>query len=294
MEKMLVATDFSAQSIVAAKYAHQWSILLEKELEVIHLDLLTPMLDSMPVSESHIQDMTQVIEQQFTKFKSQLGFEIKEPIQVLKNENLKHSFQDFFSKNSFGSESYLFVGAKNHDFLNRFFLGSFTEKVVQLSPIPIVVCKSENFQKPNDILVAVDFSSNTEKILQKSKMLAQSFKANIHLVNVINTNINQYAGLNHYFTDQSIFNLDGLITQQVEMAKKELEKIAQSMQISSFEVHCTVEKNIGAVLGDYATKNRYDLIVVAEHQRNAIDRLILGHTTVDLIRSSDKNICVIK
>lgn len=274
-----IAIDFGPESLSAAKYAQNWGNGLKTSLEFIHVDL----------SMSHSPDTTL---EQYTLFLKEFGHENSQPLNILTQGNLKNSFQEFFETHP--HTQYLFVGARNHDFLNRMLIGSFTEKIVQLSPIPVVVCKNSIEHRPTSILVAMDFSTLSEKVVQTAKQLANAFNASMHLVHVVNTNIADYTGINHYFSDLSAFNLDKLVQLQMDKATNELSQWAKKVDCSSYEIHSTIDRNVGLVLNDYAAKNKHDLIIVGEHQRNFVDRMVLGHATLDLIRATEKNICIIK
>jgi len=80
----------------------------------------------------------------------------------------------------------LVMGSHGHEKKDYFFIGSNAEKIVRLSPAPVLVVKSDNkaFQL-NDIVFASNFYGEAAASFEKIKNFATLFNAKVHLLKVI-------------------------------------------------------------------------------------------------------------
>ena len=146
--------------------------------------------------------------------------------------------------------------------------------------------QTDHYQK---ILVAVDFSQQTDSVVQKAFSLKQKYDAEIELIHVVEIPV--YPVLE----DIAVTGMPGIwdeeITQQVvESAKQKLEKLADEYTIQQFKVIPGLAK---VDIVDYASKHAVDLIVMGAHGLSGIQRLI-GSTTNSVINHAECDVLCVR
>jgi nucleotide-binding universal stress UspA family protein len=153
LKNVLWPTDFSEQSLLALKVASEFCQLFEAKLYIIHLidpiPVMPPFPDASPISGTGQFDISLYQAELLKANEKQMGKIISKQLP----SNIRHE-----STVTFGHADQAIIDcAKNHAVdliimaphskgrMERFFLGSVAEKVVRLSPIPVMMIpESEN------------------------------------------------------------------------------------------------------------------------------------------------------
>src|SRR5579862_437870 len=173
--------------------------------------------------------------------------------------------------------------------LAQWFLGSVAEKIVRLSPIPVLTIRPEAHTSSviafNTVLVPTDFSENSEKALPLAIEMARQNGGKLLLVHVIEDSVYYPAEPPNYFIGPEAgawmrYVKEGLETQLAAAAKK---LAAQS----EMRVETALESGQAAEqIAGIARKKQADLIVLATHGRTGFSHLLSGSVAERVVRSS--------
>lgn len=182
------------------------------------------------------------------------------------------------------------MGTHGRTGLKHILLGSVSEKVVRLSPLPVLtIHRSIPEFKLSKILVPMDFSIHSKKAADFGLWLSKSFGASIEFIHVIEQDIHPsfYAsGI------ESIFQIDkGLKNRVIDnlrefVADQLPEKIQPEYRVKEGKAHKEIV--------EYARENNIDLIVIATHGLSGLDYVLLGSTTEKVVRWANSPVLTVK
>lgn len=139
------------------------------------------------------------------------------------------------------------------------------------------------------LVVAVDFSSGTKKVLDAASKLAVALREKIYLVHVVD--------------DTPVYSIYGLYSEQVPMineynemaqvlAQRKLEELKEEFPMGDFEVKLLFGRPQDAIL-DFAEKVNADMVVVGTHGHSAIGSLFMGSVASSLVRKAQFPVLVV-
>lgn len=139
------------------------------------------------------------------------------------------------------------------------------------------------------ILVAVDFSENSQKALEKAQAMATQCHADIELIHIVEIPI--YPVLE----DIAVMGMPGLWDEELaktlmETSNQKLQKLANQFQITNFKVIEGIPSND---IVEYANQKQHDLIVMGRHGVSGI-KLLTGSTTNSVINHAKCDVLAVK
>lgn len=148
---------------------------------------------------------------------------------------------------------------------------------------------SAKLQSMKTIVVAVDFSSGTEKVIDAASQLAIALKEKIYLV--------------HAVDDTPIYGVYGLYSEQVpmineygEMARKvamrKLVELQDRFNIGGLEVELLQGRPQDQIL-DFAEKVDADMVIVGTHGHSVVGSLFMGSVASSLVRKAKFPVLVV-
>ena len=191
-----------------------------------------------------------------------------------------------------GGVDLVVMGTHGRHGLPRLVLGSVAEKVVRLSPVPVMTLRAPDDEHdpqaarppvvipPQNILVATDFSPAAETALDQAIALAEKVGAQVHVL--------------HSYQLPIIGFPDGVVIPDAEIAsriigwaEKELAACVDRRKASSVKITSILEQADPreAVL-TVAKRISADLVVLGTHGRRGIARALIGSTAEGILRSS--------
>jgi len=136
------------------------------------------------------------------------------------------------------------------------------------------------------ILIGIDFSSETARVMERGLELADTLDAKVSFIHVV-----EYTG--YLFPPDTPFPVEmNLELQFVEKAKEQLISLTSSMGRS--EAVCFVE--VGSPTQEIvqiAEEHQVDLIVLGSHGRHGIQR-ILGSTASGVLHTSSCDVLAVR
>ncbi|RBI62091.1 universal stress protein [halophilic archaeon] len=164
--------------------------------------------------------------------------------------------------------------------LSRYLLGSVTEKVVRLSPVPVLTVRMEEARTSfpyENVLLPTDGSEAATRAVGQATDLAAELDATLHVLSVVG---------------EPSLGLD--VRSQVsdadlrEAAEETVSNAAETAADGGVErVVERVERGDPArTIDAYAEENDVDLVVMGTTGRREVDRILLGGVTEKVLRSS--------
>jgi nucleotide-binding universal stress UspA family protein len=171
--------------------------------------------------------------------------------------------------------------------LKRLILGSVTERLMRTLPCPLLVVRSpeRGFVTPADqaitlkeILVGCDFSPDSSLAFQYGLSLAQEFQANLHLVHVMQPQLQDYPEKPGRLKEESQKDLKSdLKTKLADMVPEDARTWCKPVTtLLAGQPHEEITK--------YAVVNDIDLIVLGVRGHSLVETLFVGSTTDRVMR----------
>lgn len=165
--------------------------------------------------------------------------------------------------------------------LERFLLGSTTERVVRRSEAPVLTIRPDDdvtVRYPyRRVLVPTDGSDPASAALDVGLGVADAASAAVHLLSVVDV------------TSLGVDVRADLQTAALEESAHEIvDRAAERATAAGFEPTTAVEfgGSVTRVIRSYVTANDVDLVVVGTHGRTGFDRYVLGSVAEGLVRTA--------
>ena len=177
----------------------------------------------------------------------------------------------------------------------RLSLGSVTDSLIRHTTIPVLVVKPptsylnpqiiEGFKR---IIVPLDGSILAEQILPRVLTLAKLEEAEITLLNVL---------IPQSYSQKEI--VDPALPwwdKDIALAKAYLFRIAATLRRSGVSVttDIVIGENVASAIGDFASRERADLIAIATHGRGGLARMLRGSVADAIMHSGRMSMLVLK
>lgn len=191
----------------------------------------------------------------------------------------------------------LILSTHGHTGLKRFFLGSTAEKVVRRAPCPVltvrrrVLARTGTPQSPpseriNRILVPVDFSAPSRKMLKYAVAFATQFRASLVLLHVVNR-INVPSRVVYYATRLQMTVLHEGVTRLATWARRHVPADLQTEQI-------VLTGEPYDVIRAVARRKQADLIIIATRGHGPVKRFFIGSTAGRVVRHAPCPVLVVR
>ena len=179
--------------------------------------------------------------------------------------------------------------------ISRLSLGSVTDSLIRHTTIPVLVVKpSSSYLNPqvggafNRIVVPLDGSALAEQILPRVLELARLDEAEVILLNVL---------IPHSYSQKEI--VDPSLPwwdKDISLAQGYLSYIATRLRQRGVTVttDIVIAENVASAIGDFASREKADLIAIATHGRGGVARLLRGSVADAIMHSGRMSMLVFK
>ncbi len=264
MKNIVVAFDFSKNSIHALEYAILYANVLELEITLLWVDnsisdelVLKPIEHELRIEKKiNLGKLLKIYEAKLKNGKIKV---------VLRKGKVYQEVQKLAKKLN---ADFIFAGTHGVSGYEQFWIGSNANRIVTSAPCPVVTIRNDyNFKTDiNNILMPIDSSMETKQKLPFVAKLAKEFNAKIHLLQIINTPLRVIRK-----------RIDKITLDAVECLEKEEVDFVQD----------TIEgSNIVATILNYIDKNELDLISIMTDQGTTTANKFLGPYAQQLINNS--------
>ena len=281
-KKILVPVDFSDCSNKALEYAILFGEKYGAALTLFHVVALF----QEDVGETErMQELEKIVKRQEEKIREQMsgskekvtarGVSVNTVIQ--RGINPADTILEFLDEQDF---DLVIMGTHGRTGLKHVLQGSVAEKVVRLSPVPVLTIHRE-VQKYDfdDIVVPIDFSAHSLKAVEYATDLAQTFNSRLYFLHVIEQEIHPSfyaAGVT------SIFEIDHDLKERVVQNMQEF--VEDFLDESMTTEYVVREGKAHREIVEFAKEKGMDLIVIATHGLSGLEYLLLGSTTEKVVR----------
>ena len=139
------------------------------------------------------------------------------------------------------------------------------------------------------LVVAVDFSSGTDKVLDAASKLAIALKEKIYLVHAVD-DTPVYAVYGLYSEQVPMINEYGEMARKVAMRK--LKELKDKFCMGDFETELLLGRPQDAIL-EFAKKVDADMVIVGTHGHSAIGSVFMGSVSSSLVRKAKFPVLVV-
>jgi len=289
MRKILVPVDFSEYSDNALEYAMFLAEKFHSKVTLFHMVLE---FDESLVQQEIIKTYENIIiwnENNKTKQLKKLCTNAeKSGIHMdsilLRGVNVASNIIDLVNQKEF---DLIIMGTHGHTGLRKWLLGSNAEKVVQISPIPVLtVHKNFDKIKIKRILVPVDFSEYSKIAIDRSITIAEEFKAEIEFLHVVEMEEHP----EFYKTSfQSILQTNPGLKRHIIKNLKKL--TGKSIMKANYTV---LEGKVYKEITKHAQQKHIDLIIMPAHGMSKLSHFLIGSNTERVVRVASCSVLTIR
>jgi nucleotide-binding universal stress UspA family protein len=166
--------------------------------------------------------------------------------------------------------------------LERFLLGSTTDRVVRRSPVPVLTIRPDDDLRVRypyrGVLVPTDGSDCATDALAVGVDVADAAGASIHLLSVVDVST---LGVD-YAPDVRIESLEASADEVLDAAAA----VATDAGVPVAGRRVDVDASVPRAIREYVADHDVDLIVVGTHGRTGVERYVLGSVADRLVRTA--------
>lgn len=276
MKKILVPTDFSEYSINAARLAAQIAKKHEARIYFLH-SVNIPTVETGIIPGQTQQDLAEglfILKQVRKNFKKLLNADFLKGVNVAEAVMFDGVYEAIVKQSKKHEIDLIVMGTHGTSgYINDFFVGSNTDKIVRLSEVPVLAIRDEVKEASfKHIVFASDFGEGTDKSFHPIHDLIDSFGSHVDLVRIITRD-------DFYFTEPMI---------------EIMEDFAKTKNLKDYSCHVFSAQNVQEGINEFARRQKADLITTITHGRRGLARLFNGSVTNDLIKSSPLPVLTVK
>lgn len=274
-DRLLIPTDGSEPASRAARAAIDIAGQFDATVHAIYVNELEPMpVDFKEVPEEFSRRLETVVADI-----EQMGAEADVTVitDIVRGDRPVHrSIIDYATDNEVDA---IVMGTRGRSGIERYVLGSVTERTIRESPVP-VISVTEEAQLQADletILVPTDGSDGARVAIEHAGDLAAAAGAAVHVVYVVDTGI--------LGADASGPVVIDALEQAGERAIEEATNILDRPEIPSVQASI-LSGTPARAIRDYAAEHEISAIVMGTHGRSGVERLFLGSVTEGVVRKA--------
>jgi nucleotide-binding universal stress UspA family protein len=271
MKKILVPTDFSEQAGYAAEVAASIARKTGAALHLFHIIDIPNYSDnpSFPV----VPESGLLAKQAKERMEDAAGAPYFKGLNLTESIEFDSTYQRIIEKVKEDEIDLIVIGSHGTSGIERFLIGSTTEKVIQFSPCPVLTIRErlENFDIKS-MVFASNFFEEVPEGFNKVQQFADIYNANIHLLKV-NTR--------HHFTTTryNLHAIDGFI---------------KECKIQKYTINIYDDDGEEDGILHFAEDIGADMIALTTHGRTGLSHLINGSIAETLAEQSPRPLLTFK
>ena len=264
MKKLIVATDFSKNSLHALEYAIMFANKMSAEIHLVWVDN-TSLEDNMinTIEENLRVEKKNYLENLAKKYSSYVkGGKITYQLRQGK------VYQEIAKEANRIKADLIFSGTHGITGYEKYWVGSNTYRIITSAPCPVITIRHDyQFEKGIErILLPLDSSLETKQKLPFTVELAKLFGAKILLLKIYNTQIS-------------------VIRKRLDGFGADAEKCLSEKDVD-FTIDSVETSNVSQAIIDYAEKKSIDFITVMTEQNITASKKYLGPYSQQLLNNS--------
>ncbi len=299
LRKILVATDFSADSTAALRQAVDLADRSQAELTLAHV--LEDVASAVPGTtfEAHWHMPPAELHKAERKLRQQAAERLDGLLEAYRSGRRKLRSETFVGVpfveiiRAVQKKRYDLVvaGTRGLTGVKRFLVGSTAERLVRKCPCPVWIVKATAEGPPRSLLVPVDFSEVSGKSLQLAGWLAGQFNSSLNVLHVLTAasdiiavptdparrEFRQQRRAVRYAAAQRLTELIGT-------------HVPSGVKVTELLATGTPWERIGLV----ARRSKIDLIVMGSVGRTGVPGFLIGNTAEKVLRQGSCSLLTVK
>ncbi len=275
MKRILVPVDFSKISKCAAEVASQVAKKSGAKIILLHVidfpvhdpNFTSDAADDIPAGLV----IGKALKERLEKFSKLTFFEdVSVSTRLSEEDNIYETVASVAEEEDV---DLIIMGSHSRSKMNRFLIGSNTDKVVRISDKPILSVKKrhENFGVHN-VAFASNFFGESYTVFESIKPIIELYDPMVHLVKVI-TPV-------HF--------------EPTRVSRKLIEDFAERFNIKKYTVNIYNDEKVELGINRFANETGADLIAMETHGGNSIYQLIAGSIMEDVMESAEMPVLTIR
>lgn len=276
MKKILVPTDFSEYALNAAKLAADIARKFEARIYFIHVvDIPTYETGVIPgQSQQDVAEGLFILKKAKKDFKELLDQDFLKDLNVAEGIQFGGVYEQTVEQAEKHGIDLIVMGTHGTSgFVNDFFVGSNTDKIVRLSKIPVLTVKNEvkdaHFK---NIVFASDFDEGVDTSFNRIADIIDYFDAHVDLVRIITRDDYYYSG--------PMLDI--------------MEDFAKNNGLKDYKCHVYSADSVQTGINEFAQRVNADIVTTVTQGRRGLARLFNGSTTNDVMDSSPLPVMTVK
>ena len=281
IKKILVPVDFSENSDMALSYATQFAATIKASLTLYHSIVMFQYdfndKNRLEQYEEMLVDHSKSVKQNMKASSngiSSQGLEVHTAVD--RGVSAADCILKYLDDHNF---DLIIMGTHGKTGLKHLMQGSVAEKIVRLSPIPVLTVhdRYEDFSL-NQVLIPIDFSESSHRSLRYTLEMQKIYNFNITCLHVVEKQVfpSYYAA-----GSNTMFDVDN------ELKERVLDNLRSMIEKSggSDRIDIAVEEGMAyQAIVDYARKHKMDLIAISTRGLTGIEHVLMGSTTEKVVR----------
>lgn len=261
MKKILIPIDFSEYANEALKVGAKIARANNSEIILLHMMELPHQPSDGFGSGKSIPEIMYYKDQMVNKLEDLLDNEELKDLDVSTAFEFKKVAEGIIDASIRNNIDLIVMGSKGTSGFDELLVGSNTEKVVQLSKIPVLVIKKTGKEfRTQNFVFASDFSETSKKSFHKVLEFAKIFNSNLFLVMICTP-----------------YNFNPTHT-----AEKIMHDYIADFDIDNYSTHIYNDINVERGILNFAKTVDADLIGISTHGRTGIAHFLNGSISEDI------------
>jgi nucleotide-binding universal stress UspA family protein len=271
MKRILVPTDFSLASKSSLKFAVALATRSKADIYVLHVNEVPLLVETtfgiQPLSPDAeaLQKVVVTANKAFDTMKKELPCDVSISFKTI-NDTVVSGIREYIDENDI---DLVIMSTRGTSDIDDFFVGSTAEKIVRLSPVPVMsIPKETTFEDIKNIVFPSVLDFDQDDLIVRLKELQQLLNAKLHIL-LINTP-------EHFHSDQQ--------------AKEKLERFARHYELTNFTLNFRSHQSERTGILEFLNESHGDMIAMATHGRTGFMHIIKGSIAEDVLNRIDQPI----
>jgi len=276
MKKILVPTDFSEFALHASKLAAHLAKKFDARIYFLHA-VTIPSYATGAGNQGTAQDIAEglfILKNVKRQFEELLKQDFMQGVNAVTAIQYDNVYDNIVQQSKEHDIDLIVMGTHGTSgFVNDFFIGSNTDKIVRRSKIPVITVREEvknpDFKK---IVFASDFGDGISESFHSIAKLAHLLEAEIDLVRIITRD-------DFYYTAPMLDTMDNF---------------AETQGLRNYKCHVYTAESVQLGINEFAKRSNADLIATVTNGRRGLARLFNGSVTSEIVNTSPLPVLTIK
>lgn len=276
MKKILVPTDFSDFALNATKLAAHLAKKFDARIYFLHAVTMPEYATGSGMQRSY-QDVAEglfILKKVKMDFDNLISQDFMKGVNAVTAIQYNNVYENVMKQAKEHDIDLIVMGTHGTSgFINDFFIGSNTDKIVRRSKIPVITVRQE-VKNPDfkNIVFASDFGEGISESFNDILNFASLLDAKIDLVRIITRD-------DFYYTGPMLDTMDNF---------------AQEHGLKNYKCHVFTAESVQIGINEFAKRSGADLIATVTNGRRGLARLFNGSVTADIVNTSPLPVLTIK